>query len=201
MEQGRSSVARGSASDEVRWWWVLATGVGVGVFSYLLLFPVILGYVLILSLLERNVQSSREQFAYAYGAWGMPSIHMLLTALAASWLSRKVGGAALIHGVLMALVSVVANQVVVLYDSPPLDLGEATTYLVMATAGGLLGGLEGRNVLAGQEALYRVSRNTSTARDPQDVLAAINDYLTGSATIGEALWQAPVPGGDSPNGP
>jgi tellurite resistance protein TehA-like permease len=70
MEQAKSSVARGSASDEVRWWWVLATGVGVGVFSYLLLFPVILGYVLILSLLERNVQSSLEQFAYAYGAWG-----------------------------------------------------------------------------------------------------------------------------------
>jgi signal transduction histidine kinase len=200
MEQGKSSVARGSASDEVRWWWVLATGVGVGVISYLLLFPVILGYVLILSLLERNVQSSLEQFAYAYGAWGMPSIHMLLTALAASWLSRKIGGAAVVHGVLMALVSVIAHQVVVLYYSPPLDLGEAMTYLVLATAGGLLGGLEGRYVLAEQEALYQVSRDTSTARDPQDVLAAINAYLAGSATIGTALWQAPVWAEDSPNG-
>src|ERR671921_2901632 len=200
MEQGKSSVDRGSASDEVRWWWVLATGVGVGVFSYVLLFPVILGYVLILSLLERNVQSSLEKFAYAYGAWGMPSIHMLLTALAASWLSRKVGGAAVVHGVLMALVSVIAHQVVVLYDSPPLDLGETMTYLIMATAGGLLGGLEGRKVLAGQEALYQVSRDTSAARDPQDVLAAINAYLASSATIGTALWQAPVWGDDSTNG-
>jgi signal transduction histidine kinase len=200
MEQGKSNSPKGSVSNSVRWWWVLATGLGVGVSSYLLLFPVILGYVVILSLFNRNVQSSLEQFAYAYGAWGMPAIHMLLTALAASWLSRKVGGAALIHGVLMALVSVVANQVVVLYDSPPLDLGEATTYLVMATAGGLLGGLEGRNVLAGQEALFRVSRNTSTARDPQDVLAAINDYLTGSATIGTALWQAPTRVEAPPNG-
>jgi len=105
------------------------------------------------------------------------------------------------HGVLMALVSVVVNQVVVLYDSPPLDLGEVTTYLVMATAGGLLGGLEGRHVLAGQEALYRVSRDTSAARDPQDMLAAIHTYLAGSATIGAALWQAPVRVEDSPNGP
>jgi signal transduction histidine kinase len=74
------------------------------------------------------------------------------------------------------------------------------TYLIMATAGGLLGGLEGRNVLVGQEALYRVSRDTSAARDAQDVLAAINAYLASSATIGTALWQAPVWVEDSPNG-
>jgi signal transduction histidine kinase len=91
------------------------------------------------------------------------------------------------------------HQVVVLYDSPPLDLGETMIYLVMATAGGLLGGLEGQNVLAGQEALYRVSRDTSAARDPQDVLAAIHAYLAGSVAIGEALWQAPVRVEDSPN--
>ena len=200
MEQGKSNPPRGSASDEVRWWWVLGTGVGVGVFSYLLLYPVILGYVLILSVLERNIQSSFERFTYAYGAWGMPSVHLLLVALAASWLSRKVGGAAVVHGVLMALVSVIAHQSVVLYDSPPLDMGETMTYLIMATAGGLLGGLEGRHVLAGQEALYRVSRDTSAARDPQDVLAAINAYLSSSATIGTALWQAPVWAEDSPNG-
>jgi signal transduction histidine kinase len=200
VEQGKSNVSRGSASDTVRWWWVLATGVGVGVTSYLLLFPVIFGYFLVLSLLEREVQSSVVQFGYAYGAWGMPTIHMLLTAFAASWSARKAGAPAVIHGVLIALVSVVVVQTIVVCISPPLHLGETATYLVMATAGGLLGGLEGRNVLAGQEALYRVSRDTSAARDPQDVLVAIHAYLAGSATIGEALWQAPVRGEDSPNG-
>ncbi len=168
--------------------------------SYLLLFPVIFGYFLVLSLLEREVQSSVVQFGYAYGAWGMPTIHMLLTAFAASWSARKAGAPAVIHGVLIALVSVVVVQTIVVCISPPLNLGETATYLVLATAGGLLGGLEGRNVLAGQEALYRVSRDTSAARDPQDVLVAIHAYLAGSATIGEALWQAPVRVEDSPNG-
>ncbi|MDQ3638495.1 MAG: histidine kinase, partial [Actinomycetota bacterium] len=200
MEQGKSNSPRGSASGGVRWWWVLGTGAGVGVFSCLLLVPVIVGYFLILSLLDRDVQSSVIQFATAYGAWGMPAIHTLLIAFAAAWLARKVGAAAVTHGVLAALVSVVVVQAIFSYVSPPFDLGEAATYLVMATAGGLLGGLEGRNVLAGQEALYRVSRDTSAARDPQDVLAAIHAYLAGSATIGAALWQAPVRVEDSPNG-
>ncbi len=74
-------------------------------------------------------------------------------------------------------------------------------YLVMATAGGLLGGIEGRNVLAAQEALYRVSRDISAANDPRDVLAATYEYLAGSAILGVALWQAPLRmDEDSPNG-
>jgi signal transduction histidine kinase len=189
MDQRKGLLPGSGALGGVRWWWVLGTGVGVGVFSCLLLFPVIFGYFLILSLLDRDVQSSVIQFGSAYGAWGMPTIHMLLVAFAAAWLARKVGAAAVAHGVLAALVSVVVVQTIFSYFSPPFDLGEAATYLVMATAGGLLGGLEGRSVLAGQEALYRVSRDISAARDPQDVLAAVHAYLAGSATIGEALWQ------------
>ena len=186
---------------DVRWWWVLATGVGVGVFSCLLLFPVIFGYFLILSLLDRDVQSSVMQFGYAYGAWGMPTIHMLLMTFAASWIARKVGTAAVTHGVLTALVSVVVVQAIFSYVSPPFELGEAMTYLAMATAGGLLGGAEGRSVLVGQEALYRVSRDISAAHDPRDVLAAIHDYLSTSATLGVALWQIPIQQEkDSPNG-
>jgi signal transduction histidine kinase len=189
MDQRKGLLPGSGALGGVRWWWVLGTGVGVGVFSCLLLFPVIFGYFLILSLLDRDVQSSVIQFGSAYGAWGMPTIHMLLVAFAAAWLARKVGAAAVAHGVLAALVSVVVVQAIFSYFSPPFDLGEAATYLVMATAGGLLGGLEGRSVLAGQEALYRVSRDISAARDPQDVLAAVHAYLAGSAAIGEALWQ------------
>ena len=190
------------ALSGVRWWWVLTTGAGVGAASYLLLFPVIFGYVLILSLLDRDIQSSVVQFGYAYGAWGMPAMHMLLTGLAASWVARRVGAPAVMHGLLIALVSAVVIQGIVLLDSPPLDLGEAATYLVMALVGGLLGGLEGRNVLAGQEALYQTSRDISAARDPRAVLAAIYDYLDGSAVDGVALWQAPVRMEDgSPDGP
>ncbi|MCA1717254.1 MAG: GAF domain-containing sensor histidine kinase [Actinobacteria bacterium] len=201
MDQRKGVLPGSGALGNVQWWWVLGTGVGVGVFSCLLLFPVIVGYFLILSLLDRDVQSSVVQFGTAYGAWGMPTIHMLLVAFAAAWLARKVGTAAVTHGVLAALVSVVVVQAIFSYVRPPFDLSEAATYLVMATAGSLLGGLEGRSVLAGQEAFYRVSRDISAARDPQDVLAAVHVYLAGSATIGEALWQPPGQAEeDSPDG-
>ncbi|MDP8951400.1 MAG: sensor histidine kinase [Actinomycetota bacterium] len=71
----------------------------------------------------------------------------------------------------------------------------------MALGGGLLGGLEGRNVLTGQEALYQASWEISAARDPQAVLNAIHDYLDGPATAGVALLQPPGrPEDDSPNG-
>ncbi|MDQ3926759.1 MAG: sensor histidine kinase [Actinomycetota bacterium] len=200
-DRGTITSPRDGALGSVRWWWVLATGAGVGIMSYLLLYPVIFSYVLILSLLDRDVQSSVMQFGYAYGAWGMPMMHMLLMIFATSWTARRVGAAAVTHGVLIALVSVVVMQGIVLYDAPPLDLGEAATYLVMALAGGLLGGFEGRNVVAGQEALYQASRGISAARDPQAVLAAIHDYLAGPAVAGVALWQAPVRTEDtSPNG-
>src|SRR5215210_6923459 len=123
---------------------------------------------------------------------GMPTMHMLLTAFAASWVARRLGTAAVIHGVLIALVSVIVIQAIVLYSSPPLNLNEATIYLVMALGGGLLGGLEGRSVLVAQEALYRASQDISAARDPQAVLAAVYDYLAGPAIGGVALWQAPA---------
>ena len=77
-DRGTITSPRDGALGSVRWWWVLATGVGVGIMSYLLLYPVIFSYVLILSLLDRDVQSSVMQFGYAYGAWGMPMMHMLL---------------------------------------------------------------------------------------------------------------------------
>jgi signal transduction histidine kinase len=200
MDQGRGALLGGGALGSIRWWRVLATGVGLGIVSYLLLYPVIIGYYLLLSLLNRDVQSSLVQFAREYGTWGMPTIHMLLAAFAASWVARKVGTAPVKHGVLTALVSVGVVQAIALYVSPPLDLGEAAAYLVMALGGGLLGGIEGWNVLVGQEALYQVSRDISAARDPRAVLAAIHGYLADPATIGVALWQAPVWREGSPNG-
>jgi signal transduction histidine kinase len=163
------------------------------------MYPVIVGYVVVLSLVGQDLESS-VQFAYAYGTWGMPVTHMLLTGLTASWVARKVGAAAVAHGVLIALVSVVVVQLFVLYSAPPVDPGEVAKYLVMGLAGGLLGGLEGRNVLAGQEALYRASRNISAAREPRAVLTAIEDYLAGPAVSGVALWQAPIRTGDLPEG-
>src|SRR5919202_521409 len=151
MDGSTVGLSRVGALSSVRWRWVLAAGAGVGIVSYLLMFPVIFGYVLTLYLLNRDIQSSL-QFGYAYGTWGMPLTHMLLTGLAASWVARKAETAAVTHGVLVALVSVVVGQLIVLYGAPPVDPAEVAKYLVLALGGGLLGGLEGRTVLAGQEA-------------------------------------------------
>jgi signal transduction histidine kinase len=191
---------RGGVLGKVRWWWVLATGAGVGVLSHVLLYPVIFGGLLVLSVFKRDIQSSLVQFGEAYGVWGMPTMHMLLTLFATSWLARKVGTAAVTHGVLVAVVSVVVNQAIVLFTFPPLNPGEAAIYLVMALAGGLLGGAEGRSVLAGQEALHQVSRRISEARDPRAVLVAIYDYLVNSAIVGVVLWQVPDRTGDDSSG-
>ncbi len=168
----------------------------------MLMFPVIIGYVVALSLLDRTVWPSEDQFIYVYVALGAPTMHLLLTALAASWVARRVGTAVVAHGVLIALVSVVVLQGILLYTTSSLSFSEVATLLVMALGGGLLGGLEGRNVLTGQEALYRASRDISAARDPQAVLTAIHDYVAGPAVAGVALWQAPIrpEDDDTPNG-
>ena len=191
MDRSTMALPRGGVLGKVRWWWVLATGAGVGVLSHVLLYPVIFGGLLVLSVFKRDIQSSLVQFGEAYGAWGMPTMHMLLMLFAASWLARKVGTAAVAHGVLVAVVSVAVNQAIVLFAFPPLNPGEAAIYLAMALAGGLLGGVEGRSVLAGQDALHRVSRRISEARDPRAVLVALYDYLADSAVVGVVLWQVP----------
>lgn len=191
MDRSTIGLPRSGALSRLRWRWILTAGVGVGVVSYLLMYPVIFGYVLVLYLLGQDVQSSLR-FGFAWGAWGMPTAHMLLTLLAASWVARKVGAAAVAHGALIALVSVITGQIIVLIDAPPIDLGEAVKYVMMALGGGLLGGIEGRNILSGQEALYRASQNISTARDPRSVLTAIDGYLTGPVVSGVALLQAPI---------
>jgi signal transduction histidine kinase len=192
MDQVTSTLPRGAASGSVRWGWVLATGAGVGLISYLLLYPAIFGYVFFLSLLDQGFQDFLEQYVWVYATWVMPTMHMLLMIFAASWVARRVGAAAVTHGLLVALVSVVVYQGIVLYYAPPVNLGEAAMFLVMALTGGLLGGLEGQSVLTGQETLYRASRDISVAREPQAVLDAIYNYLDGSAVGGVALWQAPV---------
>jgi signal transduction histidine kinase len=195
MGGGTVGLPRIGALSSIRWRWVLAAGAGVGIISFLLMYPVVVGYLVVLSLLNQDLESS-VQFARMYGTWGMPVTHMLLVGLATSWVSRKVGTAAVAHGVLIALVSVVVGQLLVLYSAPPVVPGEVAKYLVLALGGGLLGGLEGRNVLTGQEALYRASRNISTARGPRAVLAAIEEYLASPAVGGVVLWQAPVQMGD-----
>jgi signal transduction histidine kinase len=180
------------AAGDVRWIWTLAAGTGAGVLPQLLLYPIIYGYVLASYLLGQDGwREQSAQFGYLVGAWGLPLLQMLLVMLAASWVARRVG-AALAHGVLIALVSVIAGQAAGLYHGP-LDLVEVAKYLVLALASGLLGATEGQSMLAGQKALYRASQDIGFARDPRTIVDALDEHLASLETAGIALWQAALP--------
>jgi len=161
--------------EDVRWRGLLVAGAGVGIILQLLLFPVIFGYVLasalVSSLLNNDAGLEQsEQFGYLLGAWGLPVVHMLLAFFAASWIARRVGTAPVLHGTLIALVSVVVGQVVgLVYE--PLYSEEVAKYLALALVGGLLGGIESRATLSGQETFYEASRAIAEAHSPQAIAA------------------------------
>ncbi len=191
MSRGRIGLPRIGALDDVRWRWVLAAGAGVGGITQLLLYPVIFIYFVAYYLFDLDVQP--EQFGNVVGLWGLPVTHMLLAFLAASWVARRAGsGVAVAHGALIALVSVIVGQTVGLYYGP-LDADEVVKYLALALAGGLLGGIEGRSVLAGQEALYEASRGIGEAHSPQAIANAVGDNPVSLEASGTALWWAGSP--------
>ena len=197
MHRGTVGLPRIGALDGVRWRWVLAAGAGVGVIPQLLLFPVIFGYVLASALASALLNNNAgleqsEQFGYVLGAWGLPVVHMLLAFFAASWVARRVGTAPVLHGTLIALVSVVVGQIAgLVYE--PLYPEEVAKYFALALAGGLLGGIESRATLSGQEALYEASRAIGEAHSPQVIANAIGDNPVSPAASGIALWWAGSP--------
>lgn len=161
----------------------------------MLLLPLLYGYILALYLLEPVLSLDEDEiaersywFGNAMGVWGLPVMHMLLTLFVTSWVARRAGSAATVaHGVLIALVSVVVGQIAgLLYG--PLDPAEVARYLMLALAGGVLGGIEARAALASQEALYEASRRIGAARGPQDIVDAIVDNPASPAANGAALW-------------
>ena len=193
MDRGTTGSNRIGTLVNVRWGRVLIAGAVVGVVPHLLLSLLIYNYVLILTLIGLGATlENAEQFGYVVGAWGMPLAHMLLTIFAAYWVVRRVGTAAVAHGALIALVSVVVGEAIALFYGP-LDLGEVAKYLALALAGGMLGGTEGRAAMADQEALYEASRNIGAASSPQAVVNAIGDNPASPAADGTALWWSGSP--------
>ena len=182
-----SSGRRGTL-DGVRWRLVLTAGAGAGILPQLLLYPLTYGYILTSALLSQSIDAEQaRQFGLMMGLWGQPVIQMLLCALAASWVARRAGEAPMAHGLLIALVSVVAGQVAgLVYGGFSVD--GLTKYLALGLAGGLMGGIEGRAALAGQEALYEATRRIGEASGPQEVADAIGDNPLSPAAVGVALW-------------
>jgi hypothetical protein len=110
------------------------------------------------------------------GTCGLPGIGVLEAVL---WRWLLVAGAGVgtilqlllflvIFGYVLAsaLVSVVVGQVVgLVYE--PLYSEVVAKYLTLALAGGLLGGIESRATMSGQEAFYEASRAIAEAHSPQ----------------------------------
>ena len=185
---GGSKLGQTVAGEQLRW--ILPAGVVVAALTFLLLYPIISLYFLSVILGWNAAETiDPKQFAYLVGYWVMPGIHFLANVIAASLVARRVGGAAVWHGLLVGLVSTLANQVIILIFSPPVLPGELAKYLVLGVIGGLLGGFEGREALAGQKTLYEVSRNIGSVGDPREIAIVIAKHLGGSKVKGVGLWR------------
>ena len=162
--------------------WVLPAGAVVVVLTFLLVFPIVFLYFL-------SEVVDRDQFAYLVASWIMPGIHFLANVVAASWVARRDDVAVAWHGVLVGLVSTLGNQLLIFVFFPPVSPGELVKYLVLGIIGGLLGGYEGREALAGQRTLYEVSRNIGAASDSREIAIAIGEHLGDSKIKSVGLWR------------
>jgi len=212
MNKEANVLFKSETRDGVQWRLILPAGVGVGVlvtvlFYYLPIF-MINHYATVVFLLHRSSilsQSSilgvdTEEFGFFMGRYGMPALYLVLIVLAASWVARRVRATGPLHGVLTGVVSGVVSAILsqaigVLYFEGGLDPIELALYPVLAIGGGLVGGLRGWNVLAGQEVLYKANQDVSAARTPQAVAASIGENLAGSEVSNVALWEATWPDG------
>jgi hypothetical protein len=92
------------------------------------------------------------------------------------------------------LVSATLLQVIGLAFGPP-SLRELILYPLLGMAGGYLGGVVGRALLAEHEALYRASRDIGAATNAQEVGAAIGRNLADAEQV--SLWTMTPRTGDS----
>lgn len=139
----------------LRWRWVVVAGAGVTILGFLLVRALLYSYVLVPYFLGLGVPK-RVDPAYtdAMVAFVIPAAHLMLTAVAASFVARRAGTAPRRHGLAVGLASVVMLQAIGLAYGP-LRLTEVALYSVLGVVGGLLGASWARRALAGRESLYR----------------------------------------------
>jgi signal transduction histidine kinase len=200
------------APGGVQWRLILSAGAGVGVlvtvlFYYLPVFMINHYATVVFLLREGSILSQNSilgvdtrEFGFFMGRYGMPVLYLLLIVLAASWVARRVRATGPLHGVLTGVVSgvvsAILNQVIgALYFGGGLNPIELVLYPVLAIGGGLVGGLRGWNVLAGQEVLYKASQDVGASRTPQAVAAAVGENLAGSEVSNVSLWESTWPDG------
>jgi signal transduction histidine kinase len=144
-----------------------------------------LGAALLSDALERIINGSY------LGLRGNHLLHVLVTIPVAAWVARKIGTAPVLYGVVVGLISGIANQI---FNHAILHPGSMTWYeitiiLVSCVGAGGLGGFVGRATLAEQETLYRASQAIGVVASLQDIVDAIGEHLADPQVSHVALWR------------
>ncbi|MDQ3507139.1 MAG: GAF domain-containing sensor histidine kinase [Actinomycetota bacterium] len=132
--------------------------------------------------------SGAAGFGVFMGRFGTPALSLAAVVGAAMFVGRRVGPSAMVHGFLIGVFAVVAvNAATVPFFGAP-EPYEILTYPVVFIGGGILGGMKGWEIRAGEDALHRANRAVGAATSPGDVAGAIGENLTGSNVNGVSLW-------------
>jgi signal transduction histidine kinase len=153
--------------------------------ALLLILAVGLGAALLSDVLERIINSSY------LGLRGNHLLHVLVTVPVAAWVARKVGTTPVLYGLLVGLISGIANQI---FNHAILQPGTMRWYemliiLVSCVVAGGLGGVIARYTLAEQETLYRASQAIGVVASLQDIVDAIGEHLADPQVSHVTLWQ------------
>ena len=144
-----------------------------------------LGAALLSDALERIMNSSY------LGLKGNHLLHVLVTIPVAAWVARKVGTTPVLYGLVVGLISGIANQIV---NHAILQPGSMTWYeisiiLVSCVVAGGLGGIIAYATMVEQETLYRASQAIGVVASLQDIVDAIGKHLADPQVSHVALWQ------------
>jgi signal transduction histidine kinase len=144
-----------------------------------------LGAALLSDTLERIINGTY------LGLKGNHLLHVLVTIPVATWVARRVGTAPVLCGLVVGLISGIANQI---FNHAILRPGSMTWYeitviLVSCVGAGGLGGFIARATLAEQETLYRASQAIGVVASLQDIVDAIGEHLADPQVSHVALWR------------
>ena len=177
---------------------MILAGIGAALFAVFCTFLLTGAYVAVLQLLTPgSARVDPAPFPYVMAVFGLPVLFFLATMGAAALATRRFASDHVTHGAWIGAVTALVGLVIG-RAAGPLNESELLLYPLICICAGYLGGVLGREAEAGREALYKASREISSARGPREIAAAIGEHLRGSRTRQIALWRV-VSGDDDPH--
>lgn len=176
----------------LRWIRIFSAGAAIALSTFAFIYLAVYAYVVSYPAFGQGEIGTEqlENLVSFVGVWGARAFFLVTVVLGSSWVARSADEAIFWHGILIGLVAAIVNQMVIHFLYPPVELFELLAYAVFGVVGGALGGFEGKRSIAGKEALYRASRQITTAREPNEILAAIGEHIGGIETKSLVLWRA-----------